>query len=328
MDERLFRLILAQLPDKSSIHLQGWGEPLLHPDTLSHIKQLKATGAMVSFTTNGTLMDAKVADSLINSGLDGLTFSMAGSSSSTQDKLRGVDSFSLLQGSLGIFAAAREKHGASLPHLAVSYLLTPQTALELPGAVSWCRKHGVDAFVSVHLTQAGCQKQQQLQFMLSKNEAGRYHRLRVQTQLRALFSKMRLDLKQFHPTLTPICDKNPLGSLFISASGDVSPCVFLCPPFDKELSWYRKDQILRQKPLVFGNVQNTDLSEIWESVPYRQFRDTFRKRKDYHDRKLARISYSFAGSAELDAAVEAIKQHCSTHPPPLSCMACAKLDGY
>lgn len=88
MDERLFSLIQGQLPASSSVHLQEWGEPLLHPDTLSHIKQQKATGAMVSFTTNGTLMDTTVAESLIDSGLDGLTFSIAGNSSSTQDKLR------------------------------------------------------------------------------------------------------------------------------------------------------------------------------------------------------------------------------------------------
>ncbi|MCP4343783.1 MAG: hypothetical protein GY799_34150 [Desulfobulbaceae bacterium] len=75
-------------------------------------------------------------------------------------------------------------------------------------------------------------------------------------------------------------------------------------------------------------MQDTPLSEIWESPIYRQFRDTFRVRKDYHDRKLARISYSFAGSAGLDAAVEAIKQYFSTHPPPPSCTACAKFDGY
>ena len=148
---------------------------------------------------------------------------------------------SLLQGAISTFGAAKSRRGASFPRVAVSYLLTPKTVNELPGAVSWCRKKGVDSFVTVHLTQAGCKKQQKLQLMMSKHEAGRYFWLRVQSRLRVLFSKMRLDLKQFHPTLTPICDKNPLGSLFISAGGDVSRCVFLCPPLAQEVTWYRKD---------------------------------------------------------------------------------------
>lgn len=73
MNKAAFDLILSQLPDKVSIHLQEWGEPLLHPDTLSHVRQLKATGATVSFTTNGTFMDTTLAESLVDSGLDGLT---------------------------------------------------------------------------------------------------------------------------------------------------------------------------------------------------------------------------------------------------------------
>lgn len=215
-----------------------------------------------------------------------------------------------------------------MPRLAVSYLLTPETAGELPRAVSWCRKNGVEAFATVHLTQAGCRAQQKLQFMMSRQEARRYQPLRIRTQVRALFGKMRLDLRPFQPTLVPVCDKNPLNSLFISAGGDVSPCVFLCPPIGQEMTWYQKNENIRQEPLSFGNVQNRSLAEIWENQQYRQFRDTFRKRKDYRDRKLTGIGCSFAGSAQLDAAVAAITHYLSKHPPPHSCRACAKLDGF
>jgi len=308
--------------------LQGWGEPLLHPDTLFHIRQLKADGIKVSFTTNGTVMDKTLAEALVDSGLDGVTFSMAGNSSSTQDKLRGIGTFSLLQEAIRTFVAAKDSCGNSLPHLAVSFLLTPETLEELAGAVTWSRKNSVDAFVTVHLTQAGCRNQQELQFMVPKHEVSCYRWLRIHTQLRALFSRMRLDLKQFHPTITPVCDKNPLNSLFISANGDVSPCVFLCPPIKKEITWYQEEMEIRQKPLIFGNVQDDSLAEIWQSPEYCHFRDRFRKRKEYHDRQLAGISYSFAGSGELDWAVKAIKHHFSTHPAPQSCAACAKLDGY
>ncbi|MBU1234571.1 MAG: radical SAM protein, partial [Proteobacteria bacterium] len=261
MDKHLFSLILSQLPAKVSVHLQGWGEPLLHPDTLSHIRQLKSRNSVVSFTTNGIVMHKSMADSLVDSGLDGLTFSMTGNSASTQDSLRGVDSFALLQRAICTFIAVKKSRGTKLPRVAVSYLLTPETAGELPSAVFWCRKNGVDAFATVHLTQAGCRSQQKLQFMMSRQEARRYQLLRIRTQLRALFCKMRLDLRPFQPTLVPVCDKNPLNSLFISARGDVSPCVFLCPPLEQEMTWYHKNLKIRQKPLSFGNVQNMSLAD-------------------------------------------------------------------
>ncbi|NOR26700.1 MAG: hypothetical protein GQ542_20385 [Desulforhopalus sp.] len=41
--------------------------------SLSHVRQLKATGAIVSFTTNGTIMDKTLAESLLDSGLNGLS---------------------------------------------------------------------------------------------------------------------------------------------------------------------------------------------------------------------------------------------------------------
>ena len=54
MNGELFQRIVAQIEqiDKSkpSVHLQGWGEPLLHPATMSHIGQLKSAGVTVSFT--------------------------------------------------------------------------------------------------------------------------------------------------------------------------------------------------------------------------------------------------------------------------------------
>ncbi|MGB3211072.1 MAG: radical SAM protein [Desulforhopalus sp.] len=328
MDQRLFRLILAQIPAKVSIHLQGWGEPLLHPDTLSHIRELKAAGAMVSFTTSGSLMESTLAHALIDSGLDGLTFSMAGNCRSTQDNLRGAGSFAHLQKAIRTFISAKKSRSESFFRVAVSYLLTPQTVPELPGAISWCRKNGVDALSTVHLTQAGCRTQQKLQFMLSRQEARHYHPLRIQAQLRAICSKMRLTMKAFHPTLTPVCDKNPINSLFISADGEVSPCVFLLPPVRQEVVWYHKNRISRQKPVSFGNLRKTSLSDIWDHPTYRQFRDRFKERKNYHDQKLAGVSYSLEGSEKLDAAVGAIAHYLAIYPPPQPCTACGKLDGY
>jgi MoaA/NifB/PqqE/SkfB family radical SAM enzyme len=328
MDDSLFHRILRQIPPKTSVHLQGWGEPLLHPAILEHIGKLKEKGAHVSFTTNGTIMDKNMAAALIQSELDGLTFSMAGASREVQDGLRGAHSFDRLRRSINIFNTVRNEYTTTFPQVAVSYLLTPETVEELPGAVTWCRANGVDAFVTVHLTQAACESQQQLQFLLSENETRSYRLLRIHTQTKALFSKMRLDLGLFHSTLTPVCGKNPLNTLFISANGDVSPCVFLCPPVNDGIAWrYGGGQYL-QKPVVFGNVHKASLSEIWEQPEYQRFRAFFKARKKFHDSRLSGISCSLAGSAQLDAAVAAIKEFFSENPVPKPCRYCAKIDGY
>lgn len=328
MTQSLFRLILNQITPKVSVHLQGWGEPLLHPDTLDHICQLKANGSIVSFTTNGTVMDEELAVALMDSGLDGLTFSIAGSSRSTQDKLRSVGSFESLRKSVSLFNSVKKRQNRISPKVAVSYLVTPETVGELPAAVSWCRSRGVDAFVSVHLTQAACRSQEEMQFFLSKDDSRHYRLIRMRSHLAAVFSKMRLDLGQFHSTLTPVCGKNPLNTLFISASGDVSPCVYLCPPVSAEIAWRYNGDTCRRKPVVYGNVHTATLTKIWEHPEYRRFRTFFKLRQEFHDNKLSGIGCSLAGSAQLDAAVKSINEFFSENPPPEACRCCAKIDGF
>lgn len=59
------------------------------------------------------------------------------------------------------------------------------------------------------------------------------------------------------------CRENILRSLFISANGTVSPCVYVNVPMETE----------DPKRRVFGNVRETDPIEIWESAGFRRFRE-------------------------------------------------------
>lgn len=90
--------ILSQIKqDKPAVHLQGRGEPLLQHGFLSYITTLKKEDITTSFTTNDTIMTTSLAEELSESGIDGITFSMARSSALTQDRLRGEGTFALLQ---------------------------------------------------------------------------------------------------------------------------------------------------------------------------------------------------------------------------------------
>lgn len=329
MDEALILRILSQLKhQKPNIHLQGWGEPLLQKDFLSFVRHFKREQITTSFTTNGTVMTDTLAQSIVESGVDGVTFSMAGACSCTQDKLRGEGTFALLQRALTTLIGVRGKYAGTGPQIAISYLLTPDTLKELPKAVSWCRKVGVDAFVTVFLTQSGGSVQKELAFLPLEEAARKYRFLRIKTNVIALFAKMKLNLQPFHTTVTPVCDKNPLNNLFISANGDVSPCVFLAPPVSGDIVWQHNGVDIPQKPFVMGNLHHLTLREIWETDEYEAFREKFKRRKEYHDAKLANVSYSLSGSSELETALEKIQDYFASHSAPDQCVACAKLDGY
>ena len=61
------------------------------------------------------------------------------------------------------------------------------------------------------------------------------------------------------------------GACFISAEGDVSPC----PPAARSHTEYVLSAEKKIKRLVFGNLFETRLEEIWQSGSYRSFREKF-----------------------------------------------------
>lgn len=331
MDATLFTRILDQIKGyRPPVHLQGWGESLLHKRLFQFIVELKECDIPVTFSSNGTMLTEALADDLVKSGLDGITFSMSGTSSETQDPLRGDGSFERLERSVKTMVAARKVHGSTAPKIALSYLLTPQTVRELPGAVTWCARLGVDALVCVAMTQVATRAQESLRFYIKKEER-RFRLLRVRSNIQALLHGVSLDMKPFHPVLTGVCSKNPLHSFFISSRGEVSPCVFQCPPIGGSggaIDWQYNGKRKRISPLVFGNLTELSLREIWEGEEYCRFREAWRKRLSFHDKKLGRVAYSLEGAVELEKAVADINDFYDRNPVPDACALCGKKDGF
>lgn len=327
--ENYQKLLSGLNKEITGIHLQGWGETLLDGDVQAFIMAAKARKLKVSFTTNGTIMSPYLAKGLIDSGLDGLTFSMAGNCAETQDVLRGKGTFSKLITSIEQFMEIKSKRASKTPRCAVSYLLTPSTVSELPGAVKRCRKMGIEQFSTVHLTQVVHPRQGNHQFHMDDRKNAGYNGLRRHTYINALFSKMKIELRDFHASPTPVCDKNPLNSTFINSQGYVSPCVFLLPPLGtKDLTWHHNQEQGTHPPLIMGNVTTSSLDDIWDSPQYKQFRQSFQKRLDIYEGAMAGVGFSMEGAEQLQRALEKIRKGFLRNPPPRSCRHCYKMDGF
>jgi len=53
-----------------NIHLQGWGEPLLHPEIHLMIQTAKAANCRTSLTTNGVLLSQEMSEEFIKKGVN------------------------------------------------------------------------------------------------------------------------------------------------------------------------------------------------------------------------------------------------------------------
>jgi radical SAM protein with 4Fe4S-binding SPASM domain len=85
----LLEKILDEISDKPHrLHLNQMGEPLLNKYIDQFVALGKKSGHIVSFTTNGTLLNEEVARKLLVAGIDHLTFSIDGFEAKTYENIR------------------------------------------------------------------------------------------------------------------------------------------------------------------------------------------------------------------------------------------------
>ena len=75
-----------------------------------------------------------------------------------------------------------------------------------------------------------------------------------------------------------VCTENVQNAFCVSSDGAITPCVYTNLQVSgtyydlqgKKVSYHR---------MVFGNIQETDVNEIWKQKSYRAFRRSFRKKE-------------------------------------------------
>lgn len=129
IDYDLFKKIidevsLHRLPGQLTLNKDG--EPLLHPKIeklISYAKE-KNSAHRIEVYTNGILLDRKMSEKLIKSGLDILYLSLDAGSPKTYFKIKGIDLFGKVKKNILDFIEIKKKLGASKPLLVVKMVET------------------------------------------------------------------------------------------------------------------------------------------------------------------------------------------------------------
>jgi len=97
IDLKLFENILEQLTGLISVKLQGMGEPFINPKLPEMIKICSNRNLQTSITSNGTLLNQKKSEAILEAGLSNLVFSIDGAKKETYEKAReGADYFKVM----------------------------------------------------------------------------------------------------------------------------------------------------------------------------------------------------------------------------------------
>jgi len=269
---RVFERLFADLPRCQHVHLQGWGEPFLHPELFAMVKMVKEAGCRVGTTTNGTLMDEELSRKVVEAGFDVVAFSLAGTGPLNDRIRKGAPARKVMD---GIRNLGRARGNSPLPEIHIAYMLLTSSLEEIRGLPQLLRgAHVSQVVVSTldFIPHSDLEKE-----MVQAEEEG------ILSLLEEVSSELESQGVQLHHWLGASrnipwpCTENVLRAVVIGADGKVSPCVYTNIYADEAREW-RGGREKSLERVSFGNLEEKRLMAIWNDPAYSAFRSSFSKR--------------------------------------------------
>lgn len=292
-------------------HLQGWGEPLLHPDLPRMVAAYTNAGTACGLTTNGMALTNELGRKLLDAGLASLTLSISGATPQTHDRLRPPSRLPDLLERIGRFKALAGRRC----EVRLSFLQQPENIHELPEVVAIAARLKLDGVLGVNPS-----------YLPTPEHAGRLATTeisagpRARARRKAFFKRQQLTLIGEKPERLPCCENRPLENLCVDVDGRVSPCLFLQLPL---AGGARPEKPTR----TFGSVLDDGLDAIWDRPDYAAFRERFARRETAYQQAMSRVLGGMeegGALATFKADLELLERDC---PPPPECAGCLKLEG-
>jgi radical SAM protein with 4Fe4S-binding SPASM domain len=273
MEFETFTRIIDQLVTLQQLHLQGLGEPMMHPRFFDMVAYGVSKGIRVSTNSNLTLLNQKRAEQCVTSGLDCLHVSIDGATAETYEHIRKGARFEQVVRNLELLLEARKQLGRELPHVHLVMVVMQQNLHELPELVRLAHQWSVEQIFVQHLchdfgeSSLPAHYQPMREFVQAQTllEQEQEHIEQYFNQARTVARELGVNLRlprtkpRIHPAGTAgqkRCDW-PWRGAYISYQGYAMPCCMVSTP----------DRI------NFGNIVQQGVDQTWNGEAYESFRD-------------------------------------------------------
>jgi len=225
----------------------------------------------LSLITNGSLIrNERMIETICDSGLDNITFSLDGAERKTYESIRRGGKFGVLVENIRALNRTRKKKHVKLT-LAINFVAMKQNVRELPELLKLASQLGV-SLVSVSglipYQKAFCD---QVLYQFSPRIDASYKFITDAMRL-AKRLRVRLMLPRLSISNSRICDTK---LSFVSYDGLVSPCEnLIC-----KRVFFVEGEKRSLNPLIMGDLKRQSFFEIYNSSAYAQFREDVRKRE-------------------------------------------------
>jgi MoaA/NifB/PqqE/SkfB family radical SAM enzyme len=267
-----FTALIAQFPRLRELHLQGLGEPTMHPRFFDMVAHAARRGIHVSTNSNLTLWSERRARLAMDSGLASLSVSLDAADPAIYERIRVGAHFGKVLRNLRRVMAAREAAHASL-HVRIVMVLMRENLADLPALVRLAAAEGVrDVFVQ-HLCHDFEEQSLPGEYMPMRSyihdqvlegvPAAAIEAAYGEARAAAAAGGVTLRLPRLGAAGAraapargePRCDW-PWRGAYVSYRGDAMPCCMVGTP-DRA---------------SFGNMLEQDVATVWHNTAYRTFR--------------------------------------------------------
>jgi MoaA/NifB/PqqE/SkfB family radical SAM enzyme len=289
MDQRVWSAVKPWLNEAEMVDFTGGGEPLLQPRLDQWVGNAAAAGCRAGFLTNGTLLTTDLARQLVNSGLDWIGFSLDGASADVYEAIRPGADFKRVCASIAHISRLAVAHR---PQVILNFVMMTVNVHQLTDLVHLAADLGVDRINFKQCDVARGVNGKAFELFGRRREKKRQALQNQLKKTRRLAERLGVETTafSFFPDELPVCDQDPVHSLFIARDGSVAPCINTA--YGGPSRFFEQAVMLPR--LTFGRLPEQDLMAIWQSARCASFRDRFVRREQAYTRVL--------GSSQFDAS--------------------------
>lgn len=267
-----FIKLLDQLADAEELHLQGLGEPMMHPRFFDMIEYAVGRGLRVTTNSNLTLLSSRRAERCVSSGLHCLHISVDSSNPETYAKIRVGGALERVGRNIERLADCKRRSGSSFPKLKLVCVVMRQNLNDLPAllrsSAAWgvnevfvqhlCHDFGEDTLPRNYRPMRGFVERETLENAEPEVVARAFQIARKEAQRLGINLRLPNVRWRHHPAGTPGRERCawPWSGAYISYQGHMMPCCMIATP-DR---------------MTLGNAFSEGFAATWNGQDYREFR--------------------------------------------------------
>ena len=269
IDHALLETTFQLAETAHTVYPFGLGEPLLHPHIVSIVERYKASGSMVSLTTNGMLMNEEISEGFIAGGLDYLAISIDAAETVLLSEIRKGADLKKISDNIMSLNRLKKARQSKTPYLSLNVVVQAGNFHQLPMIIRLAEQWNISSVtfspITVH------KHIPKIQNEIVGPEFIQGKKILEDCGLEAEARGVRIDTRRLDLVLkgsrwdeiyrkTMPCPE-PFRFMVIRANGDIFPCC----------NWDVNKPVARID--VSKRISVTDLEEAWRSQKWHALRE-------------------------------------------------------